>query len=221
MAESCKPGIPPHFAEEIRHPLSTRYRRRSRDATVNVMESLVIFTAVDGLVTSPDGAASVDAARHVVELLRPFGVPVIFITDQPAAEMLRLQQELGVRHPFIADGGTELYVPNGYFPDVLDMEPDEDSEWQVLCLHARGGEIGDAVRLLMALYRFGDDPVLFVGLGDNWKHRALLREVDVPVIVRNDGVDQARLLRSVPGAYLTMAAGADGWAEAILGAASA
>ena len=185
------------------------------------MESLVIFTAVDGLVTSPDGARSVDAARRMVELLRPFGVPVIFITDQPAAEMVGLQQELRVRHPFIADGGAQLYVPNGYFPDALDMEPGDESDWQALRLQARGGDIGDAVRLLMALYRFGDDPVLFVGLGDNWKHRALLREVDVPVIVRNDGVDQARLVRSVPDAYLTMAAGAEGWTEAVLGAAGA
>jgi predicted mannosyl-3-phosphoglycerate phosphatase (HAD superfamily) len=185
------------------------------------MESLVIFTAVDDLVTAPDGATSVDAARHVVDLLRPFGVPVIFITDQPAAGMMRLQRELDVRQPFIADGGTQLYVPRGYFPDVLDTEADEESDWQVLCLEARGGDIGDAVRLLMALYRFGDDPVLFVGLGDNWTHRALLREVDVPVIVRNDSVDQVRLLRSIPEAYLTTAAGAEGWTEAVLGAASA
>jgi len=183
------------------------------------MESLVIFTAVDGLVTAPDGAASVDAARRVVELLRTFAVPVVFITGQPPAEMARVQQVLGVRHPFIAGGGAELYVPKGYFPGVLDTEPGEESDWQVLHLQARGGDVGDAVRLLMALYRFGDDPVLFVGLGEHWQHRALLRAVDVPVIVRNDGVDQMRLLRSIPDAYLTMAAGAAGWTEAILGAA--
>ena len=181
------------------------------------MESLVIFTAVDGLVTAPAGAASVDAAKHVVELLRTFAVPVVFITDQAPVEMMRTQEAFGVRHPFIAGGGAELYVPKGYFPDVLDTEPDE-SDWQVLHLQARGGDVGDAVRLLMALYRFGDDPVLFVGLGENWKHRALLRAVDVPVIVRNDGVDQMRLLRSIPDAYVTMAAGAAGWTEAILGA---
>jgi len=183
------------------------------------MESLVIFTAVDGLVTASDGAASGDAAKHVVELLRTFAVPVVFIADQAPAEMMRLQQELGVRYPFIASGGAELYVPKGYFPDVLDTEPDGESDWQALH-QARGGDPGDAVRLLMALYRFGDDPVLFVGLGENWKHRALLHAVDVPVIVRNDGVDQIRLLRSVPEAYLTRAAGADGWTEAILGAAA-
>jgi predicted mannosyl-3-phosphoglycerate phosphatase (HAD superfamily) len=157
----------------------------------------------------------------MAELLRPFGVPVILITDLPAAEILRLQQELGMRHPFIADGGTELHVPNGYFPDVLDTESDEESEWHLLRLQARGDDTGDAVRLLMALYRFGDDPVLFVGLGDSWTHRALLREVDVPVIVRHDGVDQARLRRSVPDAYLTMAAGAEGWTKAVPGAAGA
>ena len=184
------------------------------------MESLVIFTAVDGLVTAPAGAAPVDAAKHVGELLRTFAVPVVFITDQAPAEMMQLQHELGVRHPFIAGGGAELYVPKGYFPDVLDNESDGDSEWQLLHLQARGGDAGDAVRLLMALYRFGDDPVLFVGLAENWKHRALLRAVDVPVIVRNDDVDQMRLLRSIPDAYVTVAAGAAGWTEAILGAAA-
>jgi predicted mannosyl-3-phosphoglycerate phosphatase (HAD superfamily) len=184
------------------------------------MESLVIFTACDGPVRTPDGALSCPTARHVVELLRAFAVPVVFITDQQPAEMMRLQQELGLRHPFIAEGGANLYVPRGYFPDVLDTEPDAESDWQVLRLQARGGDVGDAVRLLMALYRFGDDPVLFVGLGEDWKHRALLRAVDVPVIVRNDAIDQMRLLRSIPEAYLTSAAGADGWTEAILGASA-
>lgn len=184
------------------------------------MDSLVIFTVCDGPVRASDGELSCPTARHVVELLRAFPVPVVFITDQRPAGMIRLQQELGLRHPFIADGGAILYVPRGYFRDVLDTEPGEEPDWHVLRLQARDGDVGDAVRLLMALYRFGDDPVLFVGLGENWKHRALLRAVDVPVIVRNEGVDQMRLLRSIPDAYVTMAAGAAGWTEAILGAAA-
>ena len=184
------------------------------------MESLVIFTACDGPLRASDGTLLCDAARRVVDLLRSSAVPVVFITDQPAAEMIRLQQELDVHHPFIAEGGARLYVPRGYFADVLDTVADDESGWQVLRLHTHGGDVGDAVRLLMALYRFGDDPVLFVGLGEDWKHRALLRAVDVPVIVRNDGVDQMRLVRSIPEAYVTMAAGAEGWSEAIIGAAS-
>ena len=184
------------------------------------MESLVIITACDGPARTSDRALSCATARHVVELLRASEVPVVFITDQAPDEMVRLQQDLSVRHPFIAGGGAQLYIPRGYFPGVLDTEPDEDSDWQVLRLQAKDGDVGDAVRLLMALYRFGDDPVLFVGLGEHWKHRALLRVVDVPVIVRNNDVDQMRLVRSLPDAYLTMAAGPAGWTEAILGAAA-
>ena len=92
----------------------------------------------------------------------------------------------------------------------------EGSEWELLRLQARG-DPGDAVRLLIGLYRFGDDPVVFVGLGEDWKDRLLLRAVDVPVIVRNNAVDQARLLRRIPDAYLTNAAGSARWIEAIVG----
>jgi predicted mannosyl-3-phosphoglycerate phosphatase (HAD superfamily) len=183
------------------------------------MESLVIFIACDGPLRTPDDDRLGNGAGHVMRLLRTFEVPVVFVTDQPASEMIDLQRELGACHPFIAAAGAKLYVPRDYFPDVLDTVADEESGWQVLGLQTRGG-VGDAVRLLMALYRLGDDPVVFVGLGEDWKDRALLRAVDVPVIVRNDRVDQMRLLRSIPDAYLTMAAGAEGLTEAILGTAA-
>ena len=48
----------------------------------------------------------------------------------------------------------------------------------------------------------------------------LLAAVAVPVIVRNDLYDQVRLLRRVPGAYLTAATGTAGWSEAVLGSAA-
>jgi hypothetical protein len=63
--------------------------------------------------------------------------------------------------------------------------------------------------------------VLIVGLGEDWTDRVLLRAVDVPVVVRNGGVDQRRLLKRVPAAYLTHAAGPAGWSEAILGSVAA
>jgi predicted mannosyl-3-phosphoglycerate phosphatase (HAD superfamily) len=185
------------------------------------MDALVIFAACDGPVTAPDGSIICATARHVAGLLGGFSVPVVFISDEAPASMVRLQRDLGIRQPFIAAGGARVYVPRGYFPDVLDAGgPDDDPEWQVLRLHPRTGDAGDAVRVLMALYRFGHEPVLFVGVGEEWTHRALLRAVDVPVIVRRTGVDQVRLRRSVPGAYLTTAAGTAGWTEAILGAAA-
>ncbi len=184
------------------------------------MESLVIFTAVDGVVDTSATGASTDTAQHVVHLLCNLAVPIIFVTERPAIEMLRLQRQLGIHHPFIAGGGAQLYVPRDYFPGLLETEADAEPGWKTMLLPARNGDPGDAVRFLMALYRFNGDSVLFVGLGEDWKHRALLRAVDVSVIVRNDGIDQVRLLRSIPDAYLTAAAGAEGGAEAILGARS-
>jgi predicted mannosyl-3-phosphoglycerate phosphatase (HAD superfamily) len=181
------------------------------------MDSLVIFSACNSLVSAADGTLSCAAARHAIELLRTFAVPVVFIADQPATEMLPVIEELGVKHPFVANGGAELYVPRGYFPDLLEAGHDEESPWQVLRLQPSRDDAEDAVRLLMALYRFGDDRVLFVGIGEDWKHRTLLRAVDVPVILRNEVIDQVRLVRTVPDAYVTAAVGVAGWEEAILG----
>jgi predicted mannosyl-3-phosphoglycerate phosphatase (HAD superfamily) len=181
------------------------------------MDSLVIFSACNSLVSAADGTLSCAAARHAMELLRAFSVPVVFIADQPASEMLPVIEELGVKHPFVAKGGAELHVPRGYFPDVLETGHGDQSPWQVLRLQPSRDDAEDAVRLLMALYRFGDESVLFVGVGEDWKHRSLLRAVDVPVILRNEVIDQGRLVRTIPDAYVTTAAGVAGWEEAILG----
>jgi mannosyl-3-phosphoglycerate phosphatase len=75
------------------------------------------------------------------------------------------------------------------------------------------------IRLLISLYRAYRDSLIVIGLGDDATDCGLLREVDVPIIVRNDGVDQSPLLRKVPTAYLTSAPGPAGWREAVLGAA--
>jgi mannosyl-3-phosphoglycerate phosphatase family protein len=76
-----------------------------------------------------------------------------------------------------------------------------------------------AIRLVISLYRSYWESLIVIGLGDNATDRGLLREVDVPIIVRNDGIDQLPLLRKVPKAYLTQATGPAGWREAVLGAA--
>jgi mannosyl-3-phosphoglycerate phosphatase family protein len=84
--------------------------------------------------------------------------------------------------------------------------------------HATGvQDPAHAIRLLISLYRLAGDGVVVVGLGDDWADRVLLQEVDVPVVVRNPAVDQRRLLRKVPAAYLTTARGPAGWSEAIVG----
>jgi predicted mannosyl-3-phosphoglycerate phosphatase (HAD superfamily) len=219
-----------------------------------------------------------------------------------------LQHELGIKHPFICEGGAALYIPGGYFCDYVDLGL-TGGDWEVIefgpprdevkaALHRTAAslqlpvltisdlaiedivaefgvtpheaqrakqrqytelfrvlEVGEraatrlftamrgvgfrcvtglrfhqatgvtspahAVRLLISLYRACGDPQVIVGIGGDWRNRSLLREVDAPIVVRSEGIDQSRLLRKVPTAYLTDACGPAGWTEAILGHCSA
>jgi mannosyl-3-phosphoglycerate phosphatase family protein len=264
---------------------------------------VVVITDVDGVLRHPD-SRSLAEARPALELLAKGASPVVLCSDNSAAELLALQQELGLRYPFICEGGAALYIPGGYFCDCIDLGltggdweviefgppraevqaaleraaaslqlpvltindmtvQDIAAEWGISSHEAqlakqrqytelfRVLEVGEraatrlftamrgvgfrcvtglrfhqatgvtspahAVRLLISLYRAcGESPVI-IGLGGDWRHRSLLREVDAPIVVRSEGVDQTRLLRKVPTAYLTDACGPAGWTEAILG----
>lgn len=81
-----------------------------------------------------------------------------------------------------------------------------------------GGHVDKSmpVRLLTTLYMRAMGQVRTIGLGDADNDVALLRHVDVPVVVRgHSGVDSARVLASVPHASLTNATGPSGWAEGV------
>jgi mannosyl-3-phosphoglycerate phosphatase len=76
---------------------------------------------------------------------------------------------------------------------------------------------GAAIRTLRSLYEKAWSKVKAVGLGDSLNDLSLLQEVDIPIVVRNPaGGAATRLLRKVPTAHLTRAAGPRGWNEAIL-----
>ncbi len=178
-----------------------------------VSPSLVVFTSVDGAIRQ-GAAGSCAGVRPALELLATQGIPVVLASHHSADELIALQQGLGQAHPFISEGGATMHVPNGYFADLQDLWP-EDETWHVVPLGAP--DIGRAVRLLVSLFQVSGADILSVGLGCSWNDRVLLEAVNVPIIVRSDGPDQARLQRRIPGAYLTGATGPAGWQEAILG----
>jgi len=175
--------------------------------------SLVVFTAVDGAIRQSASGSCV-AARRAIDLLESRGVPVVLTSLDSAHEMVALQQDFGERHPFVCDGGRTLYVPRGFFTDLQDLWPN-DEEWHVVPLGV--ADVARAVRLLVSLFQVSGDDVLTVGLGCAWSDRRMLEAVDVPIIVRGDAPDQARLRRTLPAAYLTTASGPAGWCEAVLG----
>jgi hypothetical protein len=177
---------------------------------------LVLFTAIEGIL-QPVGSDSCADARAAFDLLTDRGVPVVLMSHGDAAAVKALQRNLGLRGPFICDGGASLYIPRGYFEE-LDGLSSGDDEWEVFEFRVRDPTC--AVRLLTSLFAVRDEEVFTIGFGCAWADRMLLAAVTVPVIVRNDLYDQVRLLRRVPGAYLTAATGPAGWSEAVLGSAA-
>jgi predicted mannosyl-3-phosphoglycerate phosphatase (HAD superfamily) len=175
---------------------------------------VVLIADVGRLIRHPGALAEV---RPAFEALARCETHLVLCSEQGPAEVQALQRELGVRHPFICRRGAALHIPRGFFCG-LPAGP-ADAEWEVIDFGTP--RLGHAVRLVATLYRAAGATPLIVGIGEDWRDRALLREVDAPIIVRNSAVDQSRLVRNVPAAYVTEAEGSDGWTEAILGHCSA
>jgi predicted mannosyl-3-phosphoglycerate phosphatase (HAD superfamily) len=169
--------------------------------------SLVIFSAVEEVFTAPD-------ASSALRWLTSRNVPLVLVSQRPAADVLALQQHYGMHRPFVCDGGASLYLPAGYFPELTRIGATRDG-WNVV--EFKSPDAGHAIRLLVSLFRLCSEEAVVVGLGERGDDRVLLREVDVPVVVRSGAPGQDELVQSLPSAYLTSARGAAGWSEAILG----
>jgi predicted mannosyl-3-phosphoglycerate phosphatase (HAD superfamily) len=172
--------------------------------------SVVIITDVDGVLRHGD-TRTLAGARPPLDALA--GSPLVLCSERGAAELRALQRELGIRHPFISGGGIAVHIPPGYFCGTLGTTDDDD--YETIDFGAR--RLGHAVRLLIALFRTMPAQPVVVGIGYEWRDRVLLREVDVPVVIRDRIVDQSGLLRNVPNAYLTEGFGDDGLAEVVFG----
>ena len=179
--------------------------------------SMVVFTAIDGILRPQDRGACAEV-RVALDLLCEREVPVVLMSHGEAPPVQQLQQDLGLLEPFICEGGSALYIPRGYFEELDGLSAGDD-RWEVFHFGVR--DPARAVRLLASLFCVRGEDVLTIGFGCGWADRALLAAVNVPIVVRNGSEDQMRLLRRIPGAYLTTATGPAGWSEAVLGSATA
>ena len=190
--------------------------------------SMIVVTGVDGVLR----CAQTGSCRDALEALRwlaTYDVPVVMTARGPAADIVRFQAEVGLRHPFIADGGAALFVPQHYFAPMR-VRGVQLSGWERIDITAGAGDIRPALELLLSFFRAAaDGDLLVVGCAGNRHDAAVLELADVQVVVRpspppttqDDDADHELLLRSWPSAYLTTASGPRGWSEAILGGVAA
>lgn len=75
---------------------------------------LLIFTDMDGSLLDHHNYSHAAADTLLAEL-ETRHIPVIPATSKTSAELIKLRKELNNRHPFIAENGAAIYIPESYF----------------------------------------------------------------------------------------------------------
>ena len=189
--------------------LHTLAVERSKPATA---PSMMVLTDTNVLTSQAATTA------QTVRMLRKHDIPIVLISDSAADRLHALQSQLTIRQPFIAAGGSALWVPAGYFERASDAP---SNDWNVIEFAPQGAAVDctRALRLLSLLYWRRREDGLVVGITD--RRTDVLQCADVPIIVRNPTLDQEPLRTAFRFAYVTESVGCAGWAEAIVGAADA
>jgi mannosyl-3-phosphoglycerate phosphatase len=81
---------------------------------VNAVVPVVVFSGVDGVLHAPTESAIARAARALALLARD-RISLVLCSSKTRAELELIQQELGIRQPFVVEGGAAAFIPRGYF----------------------------------------------------------------------------------------------------------
>ncbi|MGA1845603.1 HAD-IIB family hydrolase [Deferribacter abyssi] len=68
------------------------------------MKKIIIFTDLDGTLLDHN-TYSYEAAKEAIAIIKKINVPLIFTTSKTRAEVLKLQEDMGIYQPFIVENG--------------------------------------------------------------------------------------------------------------------
>src|SRR5687768_7229757 len=97
----CKSPLDP-MAQPASDPLEC-------SAMNTTASSMLVVTGVDGILR----CAQTGSCRDTLAALRwlaTYDVPVVMASHGSAADVVRFQAEVGLRHPFIADSGAAIFI---------------------------------------------------------------------------------------------------------------
>lgn len=75
----------------------------------------LVFSDLDGSLLDHHNYSFMDAMPQLRALERQ-GIPLIPASSKTRAEIQQLREQLGNEHPFIAENGAAVFIPQGYFP---------------------------------------------------------------------------------------------------------
>lgn len=82
---------------------------------MKALPKAVVFTDLDGTLLDAETYSFEDALPALDELRR-LGIPVVPCTSKTAAETRYFLEQMGLRTPYIVEGGAAVYLPTRIFP---------------------------------------------------------------------------------------------------------
>lgn len=153
------------------------------------MERYVVFTDLDGTLLQHE-TYRFDAANPALTLLRDRGIPMVPCSSKTRVEIEHYRGLLQSKHPFVAENGGAVFIPNGYFPsraprairggyEVLEFGQPYETIVRALEQCRRETEA-----LLTGFHDLSPEEVVaLTGLSLENAHRAKAREYDEPFLL--------------------------------------
>lgn len=170
------------------------------------MNNIIIYTDLDGTLLHPR-TYSYDAARPALDLLKERNIPLVIVSSKTRAEIEVWRREFGNGHPFIAENGGGIFIPQEYFSPRPEGEvrdgyvvrtlgmPYRESRKRFCELRERTG---------IAVRGFGDmtpdDVAALTGLSRDEAELAQLRDFTEPFVF--NGSPDERFFQAIEGAGL-------------------
>ena len=84
------------------------------------MKKILIVTDLDGTLLNPRDY-SFKSALPALQRVRELKIPLIFCSSKTRAEIEVYREKLQNNHPFISENGGGVFIPDNYFPFLLDV----------------------------------------------------------------------------------------------------
>lgn len=138
-------------------------------------QALVLFSDLDGTLIDHHTYGT-RASERAVRLLADRSVPLVFCSSKTFAEQSNLQDQLGMRQPFIFENGSAVAIPGGFFSKKMYAPARRKAGYDIVVFaHADALSLGAALEEIGGLkgYKRASDAELSVATGLN--SDALLR----------------------------------------------
>jgi mannosyl-3-phosphoglycerate phosphatase len=107
----------------------------------------VIFTDLDD--TLLDENYEYRDALPALHVLKEKNVPIIFCSAKTFAEQQVYRKRMGLKHPFIVENGSAIYIPRGYFKK---RKGEAEGEYEVILLGVESENIKKEIESLRTEY---------------------------------------------------------------------